>query len=106
MLPKLGLLWEASAFHVPFTFLNTTLTAVEAVSHEGTNNDQDVPSERHHASVHDSKRGGGGSAREENVNFVLKLLGPILPVHSPGPLTALAKEEAHCTSNLTRSCNS
>ena len=81
MLPKLGLLREASAFHVPFPFLNTTLTAVEAVSHEGTNNDQDVPSERHHASVHDSKRGGGGSASEENVNFVLKLLGPILPVH-------------------------
>ena len=81
MLPKLGLLWEASAFHVPFTFLNTTLTAVEAVSHEGTNNDQDVPSERHHASVRDRKRGGGGSASEENVNFVLKLLGPILQVH-------------------------
>ena len=65
----------------PFTFLNTILTAVEAVSHEGMNNDQDVPSERHHASIRDSKRGDGGSASEENVNFVLKLLGPILPVH-------------------------
>ena len=45
------------------------------------NNNQDVPSECHHASKCDSKRGGGGLASEENVSFVLKLLGPILPVH-------------------------
>ena len=28
-----------------------------------------------------SKRGGGGLASEEKVIFVLKLLGPVLPVH-------------------------
>ena len=65
----------------PFTFLSTTLTTGEAVGHKGTNSDQDVPSEYHHASVCDSKRGGGGSASEEKVNFVLKLLGPMLPAH-------------------------
>ena len=76
----------------PFTFLNTILTAVEAVSHEGTNNDQDVPSERHHASIRDSKRGDGGSASEENVNFVLKLLGPILQFISKDSTKRISKE--------------
>ena len=76
----------------PFTFLNTILTAVEAVSHEGMNNDQDVPSERHHASIRDSKRGDGGSASEENVNFVLKLLGPILQFISKDSTKRISKE--------------
>ena len=66
---------------VPVQFLSTILTTVEMVSHKGMNN-QDVPSECHHASIRDSKRGGGGLASEEKVIFVLKLLGPILPVLS------------------------
>ena len=33
------------------------------------NNNQAVPSECHHASIHDSKRGGGGSTSEEKVIF-------------------------------------
>ena len=45
------------------------------------NNNQDVPSEYHHASICDSKRGGRELASEERVIFVLELLGPILPVH-------------------------
>ena len=67
------------------TFLSTVLTAVEAVSHKGMNKNQDVPSECHHASIFDSKRGGGVFVGEEKVTFVLKLLGPILPVHSQIP---------------------
>ena len=69
----------------PGTFLSTVLTAVEAVSHKGMNKNQDAPSECHHASIFDHKRGGGGFAGEEKVIFVLKLLGPILPVHSQIP---------------------
>ena len=57
------------------TFLNTVLTAVEAVSHKGVNNHHDVLSEC------DTKRGGGGLASKEKVIFVPELLGPILPVH-------------------------
>ena len=45
------------------------------------NNNRDVPSECHHTSICDSKRGGGQSASEEKVIFVLKLPGPTLPVH-------------------------
>ena len=65
----------------PCTFLSTVLTAVEMVSYKGMNNNQDVPSVCHHASICDSKRGGGGLAIEEKVILLLKLLGPILPVH-------------------------
>ena len=63
------------------TFLNTVLTEVEAVSHKGMNSNHDVLSECHHASIYDSKRGGGGLASKEKVIFVPELLGPILPVH-------------------------
>ena len=42
------------------TFLSSVLTAVEVVSHKGVNNSQDVPSECHHISICDSKRGGDG----------------------------------------------
>ena len=80
MFPKLGLLEEAAILCVPCTFLNTVLTAVEVVSHKETSNYQDVPSECHCASICDSKRGGRGLARDEKVIFVLKLLGPIIPV--------------------------
>ena len=110
-----------------YTFLSTVLTTVEMVSHKGMNNNQDVPSECHHTSIYDSKRGCGGLANEERVIFVLKLLGPTLPVHfhsfhkrniygveteairEPSLVCqelALPKEEAHCSSNLARSCNS
>ena len=65
---------------VPVQFLSTILTTVEMVSHKGMNG-QDVPSECHHASICDSKRGGRGLASEEKVIFVLELLGPILPDH-------------------------
>lgn len=64
------------------TFLSTVLTTVEMVNHNGINDNQDVPSECHHASISDSKRDGEGLASEENSDFVLKLLGPVLPVHS------------------------
>ena len=63
------------------SFLSIVLNTVEMVSHKGANNNQDVPSKCHHASQCDSKRGGGGLASEEKVGFVLKLLGPIIPVH-------------------------
>ena len=79
---KLRLWGEASVLHVPCTFLSTILAAVETVSHKGTNSNQDVPSECHHAGICDSKRDSGGLASKEKVIFVLKLLGPILPVHS------------------------
>ena len=46
-------------------FLSTVLTAVEMVSHQGMDNNQDVPSECRHASICDSKRSGGGSVSEE-----------------------------------------
>ena len=81
MFPKLGLLGEASIFHVPMHIPEYSPDAVEMVGHKGINNNQDVPSECHHTSICDSKRGGGQSASEEKVIFVLKLLGPILPVH-------------------------
>ena len=81
MFPKLVLLGEASYYVCLCTFLSTVLTAVEMVSHKGMNNNQEVPSEGHHASICDGKRGGGGLASEEKVIFLLKLLGPILPVH-------------------------
>ena len=80
MFPKLGLLEQASILRVPMYILSTLLTSVEVVSHKDMNNNQDVPSECHHASICDSKRGGRGLASEEKVIFVLKLLGPILPV--------------------------
>ena len=52
------------------------------VSHKGTYKKIKMfPSECHHTSICDSKRGGGGLAREEKVGFVLDLLGPILPAH-------------------------
>ena len=78
MFPKLVPLGKCAR---PFTFPSTVLTAVEAVSHKGMNSNQGIPSECHHATICDSKRGGGGLASEEKVIFVLKLLGPILPVH-------------------------
>lgn len=64
--------------------MSTVLTAVEMVSHKGTNSNQNVPPECHHTTICDSKRGGGGLASEEKVIFVLELLGPILPVHFHG----------------------
>ena len=63
------------------TFLSIILTTVEVVSHKGMNNNQDVPSECHYTSTCDSKRSCGGLGSEEKVIFVLKLLGPIFPVH-------------------------
>ena len=45
------------------------------------NNNKDGPSGHHQASICDTKRDGGGSASEEKVILILKLLGPILPVH-------------------------
>ena len=63
------------------TFLSTVLTTVGMVSHKGVNNNQDVPTECHHASICDSKRSCGGLAGEEKAIFVIRLLGPILPVH-------------------------
>ena len=81
MFAKLGLLGEASVFMCLCAFLSTVLTEVEAESHRGMNNNQDVPSECLHARICDSKRGGGGLASKEKVIFVLELLGPILPVH-------------------------
>jgi len=41
-----------------------------------------VSSECCHTSICDSKRGSEGLAGEKKMIFVLKLLGPILPVHS------------------------
>ena len=79
---KLRLWGGASVLHVPCTFLSTILAAVETVSHKGTNINQDVPFECHHAGICDSKRDSGGLASKEKVIFVLRLLGPILPVHS------------------------
>ena len=60
MPPKLGLLGEASALCVQVHIPERILTAVEVVSHKGVNNSQDVPSECHHISTCDSKRGGDG----------------------------------------------
>ena len=76
---------------VPVQFLSTILTTVEMVTHKGMNN-QDVPSECHHASICDSKRGGGGLASEEKVIFVLKLLGPILQFISKDSTKRISKE--------------
>ena len=81
MFAKLGLLGEASVFMCLCAFLSTVLTAVEAESHRGMNDNQDVPSECLHARICDSKRGGGGSVSEDKVIFALKILGPIFPVH-------------------------
>ena len=81
MSPKLVPLGEASISCVSGHIPEYILTAVETVSHKGMNNNQDVPSECHHTSICDGKRGGGGLASEKKVIFVLQLLGPILPVH-------------------------
>ena len=51
------------------------------MNHKEINSNQDVPSECHHTSICDRERGCGGLTREEKVIFVLKLPGPILPVH-------------------------
>ena len=67
---------------VAYGISSSCLAAVETVSHKGTNSNQDVPSECHHAGICDSKRDSGGLASKEKVIFILKLLGPILPVHS------------------------
>ena len=66
--------------------------AVEVVSHKGMNNNQDVPSECHHISICDSKRGGDGPASEKKMIFVLELLRPILPVHSTDSTERILKE--------------
>ena len=58
---------------------------IEMVSRKGMDNNQDVFTECHHVSICNSKRSCGGLASEEKVIFVLKLLGPILPVHSQIP---------------------
>ena len=76
MFPRLVLLGEASILCVPGHF-----PAVEIVSRKGMNDNQDVPSECHHTSKCDGKRGGGGLASEEKAISVLNRLGPVLPVH-------------------------
>ena len=73
------------SIHLPYAcahFWVLSWPKLDLVSYKEMNNNQDVPSECQHASIHESKRGGGGSTSEEKVIFVLKLLGPILPVHS------------------------
>ena len=65
------------------TFPSTVLTTTEVLSYKEVNKTpQDISSECCHTSICDSKRGSGGSASEEKVISVLKLLGPNLPVHS------------------------
>ena len=56
------------------TLLCTGLTAGGAVSHEGMSNNRDVLSECHHASIRESKRGGGRLASKEKVIFVPELM--------------------------------
>ena len=127
MVPKLGLLGEASILRVPGHIPEYGPDRSRKGDSYGTNNNQDVPSEGHHSSICDSKGGCGGLASEERVIFVLELLEPTLPVHfhrfhkksiqgvetkaTREPFLVhlelgLPKEEAHCISNLTRSCNS
>ena len=50
MFPKLGLLRDVSVFCVPMHIPEYSPDAVEMVGHKGINNNQDVPSECHHAS--------------------------------------------------------
>ena len=77
----------------PCTFLSAVLTTVEMVSHKGMKKKpQDVPSECHHASIYDSRRGTGGLASEEKVIFVLKPLGPILQFISADSTKRISKE--------------
>ena len=63
---KLGLLGEASMFHVPEhipTYSPDLSRSSESLTH------------------YYSKRSGGGLASKEKVIFVIRLLGPILAVH-------------------------
>ena len=50
-------------------FLSTVLATVEAASHKGMNNNEDVHSECHHTGIYDSKRGCGGLLSEEKSDF-------------------------------------
>ena len=70
MFPKLGRLGKHPSSLYLCRFLSTVPTAIEMVSHQGMNNHQNVPSVNTLVYV---------IAKE--VTFVLKLLGPILPVH-------------------------
>ena len=82
----------------PCAFLSAVLTTVEMVSHKGMKKKpQDVPSECHHASIYDSRRGSGGLASEEKVIFVLKLLGPILQFISTDSAKRISKELKQAT---------
>ena len=83
MFAKLGGLGEASVFHVPVHIPEYSPDHNRSIKlSRDKQKNQAVPSECHHTSIHDSKRGCGGLASEEKVVFVLKLLEPVLPVHS------------------------
>ena len=70
MFPKLGLLEEASILRVPMYILEYSPDCSRNSQDE---QQPDVPSECHHASICDIKRGGRGLASEEKVIFVLKI---------------------------------
>ena len=60
--------------------LSIFLTTIRPVNHKEV--EKKTPSKHYHTSISDRKRDSEGPANEEKVIFVLKLLGPVLPVHS------------------------
>ena len=97
MFPELRLPGEASTLHVPGQIPEYSPGRSGKGESQRTNNHQDVPSECHHASIYDSRRGSGRLASEEKVIFVLKPLGPILQFISADSTKRISKELKQAT---------
>ena len=88
--PKPGLQGKHPCSVCLYIFLSTVLTAVDAVNRKEMNNNQDVPSECHHARTRNSKKSCGGMVSEEKVIFVLK--GQSFQFTSTGYIKGISRE--------------